>query len=185
MLATDNIWTYFDICRESRTYGHILTYVDSSVDSTRLGYGVSNFYKKKTRTNVQQTLSKPRILITPTVIYYNTVNNRNALPAKSEALMSLSYKSCTSTSPSVVSKSFTHRTKFLSAHGNVTPGGHAGFCALRWLEEGCIIIFIGNKNAGSCSVTWAISQISLVCGSSRYTHHLPCHIHEHEAIYIM
>jgi hypothetical protein len=47
MLGTGKIWTYFDICRESRTYGHALTYVDSSVDRKHLGYGVYNFYKKK------------------------------------------------------------------------------------------------------------------------------------------
>jgi hypothetical protein len=37
MLGTGNIWTYFDICRESRTYGHILTYVNSS-------FGLGNTY---------------------------------------------------------------------------------------------------------------------------------------------
>ncbi len=30
MLGRGNIWTYLDICRKYRTYGHILTYVDPS-----------------------------------------------------------------------------------------------------------------------------------------------------------
>ncbi len=94
--------TYFDICRQSPTYGHILTYVDSSFDSTHIGYGVSNFYKKKIH-KFLKLYQKKNFHYTDSHVSYNKpirIKSNHCLSqtsgtvgVHSDISMSLSYKS--------------------------------------------------------------------------------------------